>query len=333
MKFRYLLILFLLLLVSESGICQVKEKDPDADLMGKVQATPSNLEFAKFEINDIKRRGIIIRLKTNKDRIAAYKKAGNTKVAMKMEQEAKETNLQLMDAFISHWTYCPVYFMESQNTNTLLLHDSLIAKSYDLKKDTVIYMNHDSAYFIDYGVLMANEPPSDNTNFKDLNKTEESNNPISEGCLVVKDGRSNQLQHPFPYFTKVSFMNIGKAGSSVNGENISFSPTTAATLVRLYSLDGKTKEQKDSLSRIQTQSFDYIIKYHSKSVYQNSVIRLNNKFIAYYCTRLDKDKDILCNNDPYYWWQRNPNIRYIVSLPKLEKELKVNSYEEPKFTK
>ena len=136
MKFRYLLILFLLLLVSESGICQVKEKDPDADLMGKVQATPSNLEFAKFEINDIKRRGIIIRLKTNKDRIAAYKKAGNTKVAMKMEQEAKETNLQLMDAFISHWTYCPVYFMESQNTNTLLLHDSLIAKSYDLKKDT-----------------------------------------------------------------------------------------------------------------------------------------------------------------------------------------------------
>ena len=332
MKFQYLLILFQLFLTIERGICQTKEKDPDADLTGKAQASPSNLALAKFQINDIKTRGIIVRLKTNKDRIAAYKKAGNTKVATKMEEEAKETNNLLMDAFVSHWTYSPVYFMESQNTNTLLLHDSLIAKRYDLQKDTVIYMNHDSAYFIDYGVLMENEP-SENSKFKDLNKTEESNNPISEGCLVVKDGRSNQLQHPFPYFTKVSFLNIGKAGSSVNAENISFNLTTASTLIRLYSLGVKSKEQKDSLNRLQTQTFDYIIKYHSKNTYQNSVIRLNNKFIAYYCTRLDKDKNILCNDDPYYWWQRNPNIRYIMSLPKLEKELKLNIYEESKFTK
>lgn len=335
MNLRFLLLVFVMSVLCEDAICQ---KDPDTELTGKAQATPSNLSLAKFQINDVKTRGIIVRLKTNKDRIAAYKKAGNVKVATKMEEEARETNLLLMDAFVCHWTYCPVYFMESQNTLTLLQKDTLIAKTYDLLSDTAIYMNHDSVYFIDYGVLMANEPPSDNTKFKDLNKTEESNNPVSEGCLVVKDGRSKQLQYPFPYFTKLSLINIGSKGH----ENISDLVDISAKdlfynrrleLMKMGIKGQRPRDIQDSVNRTFAISFNYIIKYHSQNKYEKSVARLNYKFIEYFCKRLDKDKDILCNDDPYYWWQRNPNIPYLIAIPQLEVQLKLNTFEDPKFTK
>jgi hypothetical protein len=328
-------ILLLTLLIWDIGVCQKKSnsKDEDASLEKHAKETPSNLAFAKFEINDIKKRGIIIQLKTNKDRIAAYRKAGNIKVADQMERNARETNYSLMDAFICHWTYCPVYFMESQHTIKLLREDTLIAKTYDLERDTAIYMNADSFYLIDYGTLMENEPPGENTDFKDLNKTEQSDNPVSDGCLVVKNNKLKQLQYPFPYFTKVSLINMNGFSNS-NGVNIIiFSLIQETQLMRLSRRSNRTREQNDTITNLFTASFNYIIQYHSQNKYEKSAMRLNNKFIDYYCKRLDKDRDILCNDDPYYWWQKNPNIPYIAALPKLERELKINTYEEPTFTK
>jgi len=320
MSFRFFIILLSLILVSGHAICQ----DEDAALERHAKADESNLAMAKFQINDIKARGIIVRLKTNKERIAAYRKAGNNKVADKMEAEARETNFELMDAFATHWTYSPVYFMESQNTVLLMQHDTLIAKTADLLRDTAIYMPHDSFYLMDYGVLMENAPPSANTRFKDLNKTEQSENPVSDGCLVLKDSKSMQLQYPLPYFTKVSLLKIGTNIQPQYDVN-RFGLTAAQQLSRLHYLPQKSKEQNDSINRLMTQSFNYIIKYHSQNKYQKSVIRLNNRFIAYFCKRLDKDQNILCNDDPYYWWLRNPNIRYLTGLPTLEGELKINT--------
>jgi hypothetical protein len=332
MQLKHLVVLVAILIISQPVFCQKgpKTADEDATIEKHAKTTPSNLQLAKFEINDVKKRGIIIRLKTNKDRIAAYRKSGNAKVADKMEQDAMQTNYELMDAFVTHWTYCPVYFMESQYTSTLMQHDTLIAKTYDLERDTAIYMNRDSFYLADYGTLMENEPPSENTNIKDLNKTEESNNPVSEGCLVVKDSRLMQLQYPFPYFTKVSLINMGGYSNSNGLITNSFQELE---LLRLSRLGARTREQNDSVNKLLTQAFNYIIKFHFQDKYQKSAARLNNKFIEYYCKRLDKDRDILCNDDPYYWWQRNPNILYMAALPKLERRLKINTYQDAQFTR
>ena len=336
MRFKYLIILFLSLAISQSSICQETNKGKTAwGAGGSTDPSATNLTMAKFYINDIKKRGIIVRLKTNKDRIAAYRKAGNSKVADKMEETVRETNHLLVLSFITHWTYCPLYFMESQNTMYLLGKDSLIAKTYDLMRDTIIYMNHDSVYIIDYGTLMANEPDGNNTTYKDINKTEESNNPASEECLVVKDGQSKQLQSPFPYFAKVSFLNIDKR--KPENPDVSYPigkfDTAFQRLSVLAGMAEKTKEQKDSFAVLLTLSYNYILKNYTHGKFPNSVGRLNNKFIDYYCTRLDKDRNILCNDDAYYWWQRNPNIRYIESLPHLEKKSKEYFEKDPTFTK
>lgn len=335
MKFKYLILFFQLLLFFQPAFCQKKDKTVNEDeaLQKSSKETPTNLAVSKFQINDIKTRGVIVRLKTNKDRINAYLKAGNIKVADKMKKEATENNLMLMDAFVSHWTYCPVYFMESQHTLKLLQEDSLVAKTFDLERDTIIYMNHDSVYIIDYGVLLENGPATDNTNFKDVNKTEQSNNPVSDGCLVVKDGRSMQLQFPFPYFTKVSLVNLGGFSNHNSIKDVAFTIKENLDLLRLMLINKRSKEQSDTVIRLLAMSFNYLESFHNQNKFQKSVLRLNNKFIAYFCKRLDKDRNILCNDDPFYWWQRNPNIQYLQALPMLEAGLKINAYQDAKFTK
>jgi hypothetical protein len=365
MKFRYLLIIFQLFLFSESCVCQKAEKGRDETPVSidDDKANPTNLALARFEINDIKTRGIIVRLKTNKERIAAYKKVGNTKVANGMEEKAKVTNLILMYAFVTEWTYCPIYFMESQNTAKLMQSDTLIAKAFDLKHDTTIYMNHDSFYIVDYGALMENEV-ADNSKFKDFNKTEESNNPISDECLVVKNHDQKQLQSPMPLFTKVLFPELT---STDNIEPIIL-PNNMNDSINLYLSQYKSitdllkSPVKLFVSRYMDSIYTHIIyvnnniggtnKVNKKlsfgeldsngprkggggagNPFQRAVKRLNKSFISYYCKRLDKDRNILCRDDIEYWWQRNPNIRYFPYLQNLETELKGSLDSGAKFTK
>src|SRR4051812_29997843 len=155
------------------------------------KASPTNLAKARFQINDLKSRGIIVRLKTNKDRIEAYRREGYKKVADKLEENARYVNLRLVYAFVTKWTYSRVYFMESQYTKTLLLHDTLMAKTYDLQRDTAIYINRDSFYIVDFGDLMGSQLQNGEFNHK-----EESSTPVDNEALVIKDHQQNQLQPP-----------------------------------------------------------------------------------------------------------------------------------------
>jgi hypothetical protein len=356
MRFRYLILLISLLLVSQNAFCQ------------KGDASPTNLDMAKFLINNIRTQGIIVRLRTNKDRIAAYRKAGNIKVASKMEEKANATNLILMYAFLTQWSYCPIYFMESQYTSLLINKDTLIAKTFDLKRDTAIYLSKDSFYIIDYGVLMENEV-EDNSNFKDINKTEESNNPSSYDNLVVKDHNQKQFQAPMPYFAKVFFPELT---STDYIEPISLNPDmTDSLLIYLQLYPSFTALIKSPYKGFVSKYLDSVfthIDYVNKNIggshkvnkklgfgemdsnggygahgtgggggagnpFQKAVKRLNKSFIDYYCKRLDKDRNLLSRDDVEYWWQRNPNIRYFPYLHDLEVELKAAMETSPKNTK
>ena len=142
-----------------------------------------------------------------------------------------------------------------------------------------------------------------------------------------------QLQFPFPYFTKVSLINLSALGKPNGVQGNAFTKKDNNDLLRLIALNKRTKEQSDSVIKLLAASIDYMVSYHNQNKFQKSVLRLNNKFIAYFCKRLDKDRNILCNEDPFYWWQRNANIQYLQALPMLEAGLKINAYQDAKFTK
>ena len=291
----------------------------DTVMMDDAKANPTNLAKARFQINDVKTRGIIVRLKTNQERITAYRKEGYKKVADKLEERSRATNLLLEYAFITYWTYSPVYFMESQHTSTLIKKDSLITKTFDLKRDTSIYMNHDSFYIVDYGDLMVND--EDETH--PLKYSKASNNSIPGNFLVIKDHHQEQLQPPMPYYTK---MWMEELSSSNNLEPIDSSMSLTDSIKAYLSQYPDMTALRKSSVKATTERYMNSIYWHQTfgkgNPYQKGAKRLNKYFIAYYCKRLDKDRNILCDNDPYYWWQRNPNIRYLPYLRDMEIALK-----------
>ena len=199
MRFCYFLFLLLLLLLSDQGFCQKVKNNSTSSGHKDIGVSKENLELARFRINDIKAKGIIIRLKTDKGQVAAYRKAGNNKVADNIEDEDKGVNLLLMYSFITQWSYCPIYFMESQNTPKLLREDTLVAKTYDLLRDTSIYVNRDSFYILDYGVLMENSTQENNP----FVSSGVSSNPVAGKYLVLKSHDLAQLYPPIPFHSKI----------------------------------------------------------------------------------------------------------------------------------
>jgi hypothetical protein len=332
--------------------------------------------LAKFQINDIKTRGIIVRLRTDKDRIAAYRKKGNTKIADEIENDDKSVNLLLMYSFITQWSYCPIYFMETQHTAKLLGEDTLIAKTFDLKRDTSIYMDHDSFYIIDYGDLMA----SDFDGNHPYKTAGESNTPLSGKYLVIKDHTLSQLYPPIPFHSKIWLdgfpspdkfilsdisqslndsmtLYLNKYHTTVELLKSEAKHTTQQFLDSLYihiyiNFIGKGKTNADSSfssSYTSAANSAYVVKANNGSGHvgstktivqtydavgepgttlQKGTQRLNTFLISYYCIRLDKDKNILSRDDLPYWWQRNPNIRYLLNLRQIETELMQNLKED-----
>jgi len=320
-----------------------------------VGVSKANLDLARFQINDIKARGIIVRLKTDKNRIDAYRKAGNVKLAKKLEERARRTNMVLEYSFITNWSYSPVYFMESQHTSKLIMEDTLIARTYDLQRDTSIYMNHDSFYIVDYGQLISNAYGG----AKASNPTSESGAPEPGWFMVVKDHDQNQLQSPMPYSAKVwgdGFAATDKLQPIIvpkdMADSISSYLNTYHDINELLHSDAKKKVSKYMALVYEHISAGYTgapVQTSGPSTgtiadaatdpkiwgdpYTQAVLRLNKHFIDYYCTRLDKDKNILSQKDPLYWWLRNPNIRYIPHLHDIEVELKKSLDKEETFIK
>ena len=364
MRFSHLLLLFSLLLCCESGFGQKKDTTAHSPIAEDAKVPPSSLNLARFQINDLKKRGIIVRLKTNKDRIAAYRNSGNSKVADKLETKSNATNLLLMYAFVTRWTYSPVYFMESQHTLKLMQKDTLIAKTYDLLRDTCIYMNHDSFYIVDYGDLMGSEIDGNHP----LQAAHQSNTPMQGVFIVVKDHNQEQLQSPMPYEAKVwleEFTNTDKIDlinlPQTMTDSVSSLIKTGTDVTQLIKSEGKAilSQYLDSvywhITTESKKSNDVFVtpnKNISESAYapsgvggiasiilqtgnpfQRSVSRLNNSFIAYYCKRLDKDRNIIYTDEIRYWWQRNPNIPYLLYLRQLETRLKESLDKKPSLTK
>jgi hypothetical protein len=215
---------------------------------------------------------------------------------------------------------------------------------------------------VDLGMLFQNELDE----MHPAKYSHESTNATSGTFIVFKDAKQKQLQDPMPYYTKIwapDLTNTDKINPIVFDS--SFNDSIMSALREFQTIDQINKsELKGQFKHYLKMNYDHIEserrKYNpfefeqgskkladgsnSSAVLSNSspvlgnpylkaVYRLNNYFISYYCKRLDKDKNILGNEDPYYWWLRNPNIHYLPVLHDLEVEFKQFLDRHPESTK
>ena len=292
MRFRYFAFILLLSIVSNQGICQ-KSKDKTTTSGHKdFGVSKENLERARFQINDIKTRGIIVRLRTDKDRIAAYRKDGNNRVADKIEDKAKGVNLLMMYSFITQWSYCPIYFMESQYTMKLIREDTLVAKTYDLLRDTSIYVNRDSFYILDYGELMETST-EENHPFIGAGV---STNPVAGKYLVLKSHDLAQLYPPIPFHSKIwmdGFAGLEKMEmlnlSPQLSDSMAFYLNKYPNITDLNRSEAKTIT-KQYLDSIYTHVYSNLIKVKKST--DSAFAGANNLSSSAYMTTTKKDEHV-----------------------------------------
>ncbi|MBS1623819.1 MAG: hypothetical protein JST83_07360 [Bacteroidetes bacterium] len=300
------------------------------------KVSPSDLARARFQINDIRTRGIIVRLHTDLERLRALRSQGYTTTADQVEARNHVVNMFLCYAFITRYSFAPVYFMESQHTSQLM-RDSLVALTWDLQRDTVIHMAHDTFYLVDYGQMLDNIPGKGNT-------TLSGNTPLAGTYLVTKGSDLQQLQDPLPFAAKV----WGDQEMSTDilqpisipsdlADSISACLHTFATSREMIRSD-----YKNALARYLMLIYDHVRigiipagrqkpRPWSTAI-SEAADRYNEHFIEYYCKRLNKDKNIVSSESPIYWWLRNPNIRYLPYLRDLELRLKETLDTRERFT-
>jgi hypothetical protein len=152
---------------------------------------------AANQIKELKKGILLVRLRTQENAIKSLEKANNKAGAEKIRAQQAQANKQLINAFQANFTFCPVYFFYSSETeNVKNGNTNGIFLDNNLNFDANIKLPEKS-FFIAEVTNVEQERPDPN----DLNSN--NNSEASFPALVMRDSLFNQLADPFPYFVKL----------------------------------------------------------------------------------------------------------------------------------
>jgi hypothetical protein len=155
-------------------------------------------DIAKWQINQLKKGALMVRLRTNQKTIDMLLKAGNADMATQKKNETFIVNKNIVRAYTTLYTFSKVYFFYSNNSDTLskgartgifldtnlnidpkIVYNEnyyLIAERDDAYNSSIGFVKEDTARFI-----------------------KETGNPVKEMAIIIKNKFGHQLKEPFPY--------------------------------------------------------------------------------------------------------------------------------------
>lgn len=170
--------------------------------------------FAAYELKELKSNGaLVVILKTSNKSAAAYRKAGKTELADKIEDNLTSNSNLLYRAFTQNFKFCPVYFIlgdsltafqKGKRSNIFVDSTFSVNPVLGLKNDTKCVIANLGAvvHKIDNGGTF--EP----VGFKSEvvgNIDPNEGYTTAEEALVVYDLEMKQYRWPFPYYVAMKF--------------------------------------------------------------------------------------------------------------------------------
>lgn len=197
---------FIILLTSLFGFSQNEGVKPTVYPDYKGDSSYANFDKLRFDvaraqIHLLKNGALLVRLKTNANTISKLKAAGNIDLATQVEREANINNKRLMRAFLQNFTFCPVYFFNSEYSDSvkhkqlegIFVDTNLIVNpTIVCKADFYLIAERGGIYNSSLGIVkesMANKSVETGTVFKEV-------------FIIIKNRYFIQLHMPFPYFQK-----------------------------------------------------------------------------------------------------------------------------------
>lgn len=251
-------------------------------------------------IQQLKNKVLVVRLKTKQRQIQAYREAGKTSVAKKIENKALIENLRIISACIKFFNFSKIYFVNTEHVEYFQQSNRLILSNLLPLTDSVISISHDSVYYLDYGYLYGRQRVNEWT-YKDYDNSIENSQTISENAFVIRNSKNEQLALPLPFYSVA----IGSGKQSQR----------SASLLKPY-LQSNSADS-DSLIKVNSRKINFIDK---------SIIQLNDHLIGFYNKATKQELFSL-----EYWYKNNPNAEL---YPKwIEVQRKIQSLQEanPQF--
>lgn len=162
-------------------------------------------KLADYQVAELKEGALVLRLILNKKNAELYRKAGNEKLADKLEKDLKERNGVLANVFLdSSFDFCKVYIIEASDYKKLLSGEkSGYFLNQKLEVDPTISLHTDKFYFMDIGSVYEAQTEKVDGEIK----TAYAASAVAQDALVIKDKEFNQLLSPFPFYVKLSGLN------------------------------------------------------------------------------------------------------------------------------
>jgi len=210
------IIFYSLLFLFNSAICQ------NAEDIHRPKDYKDKKQFEKFlkkrkivgawQINQLRHGALVVKLKTNKILIDELRKAGNIEMAENKKLETYFINKNIMAAYRDKFTFCKVYFINSNSSDSLLrgaragifLDSNLtVDPAIEMKEKFYLIAEKDYVYNSSIGFVVEDS----------ARKVIEKGNPGGEMAeAVIKNKYGHQLKKPFPYIAgygmKSSFAEI-----------------------------------------------------------------------------------------------------------------------------
>lgn len=244
-----------------------------------------------WQINELKEGALVVRLKTNKILIDELIKQGHADLAQQKQLEQYAINKNTMFAYRENLTFCKVYFIYSNSSDSLLngARQNIFLDT-NLTVDPHIVMNEkfyllaerDYAYNSSIGYVIEDSART----------VKEKGNAVREMAIVLKNKYGHQLKSPFPYYVKEkTFMDAGynfpiKISPAANGGLSVFFAVN-----RTYLLDLKTRAEPRYVKST-TGYGTIMIKVKKQYTYEKlsiAVSQLNENLNEYYKTTMKPD--------------------------------------------
>jgi hypothetical protein len=157
--------------------------------------------IAAWQINQLKKGALVVKLRTNQMVIDALNKQGNGKLAEQKRLETAGINAMLVRAYMNNYNFSKVYFIYSHHADSLrkgarqgIFLDSNLQADPSARLDEKFYLmaETDRIYNSSIGFL-----PEDSASFV----TEKGNPTGGDATVVVKNKYGHQLKRPFPFFS------------------------------------------------------------------------------------------------------------------------------------
>jgi hypothetical protein len=204
-------IVFFVLLVLSSSVFAQKNSDgvqrtPNEDYQKQGEKNDfrkygrRSETISKWQINQLKKGALIVRLPTNAEAIKQLRLAGNTQLADKKENETMAINALYYRAISKEYKFSKLYFIYSTSSDSLLkgirkgiFLDSLLQVNDSIQMEEGFYMlaERDMVHNSSIGFVKK----------EDAQKVREIGAPTKGAFLVLKNKFGHQLKDPFPYFT------------------------------------------------------------------------------------------------------------------------------------